>query len=317
MQKNFQQHKQFVTEFGSLLIAQTNQRQPMHQRQAVANLAEYIGAARRHHKVSRAALAYRTGKSEVEIFALEQGIYPYAQIDPVFLCRLAAALGEEVETLTLLLGRPPLMLAAGAKAPTGGCAVVCHATHRRTISQHFDNRKVTLPRVKVLYENCLNLIDSLREGRLLSQAKATYCVGVTTAYRAGAMVAVVSCLLLFWVSTYSLANFFDAQLTVQSYATVTVPINTDHTIAQYVGTQAIPTPLDAPLVSSKEAVTVATPYQRLKQTTMTINPANTEPTDTEPTDEEEITVTPLFIPAADESQECILRTTGRFTLCRV
>lgn len=297
MQKNIQQHERFLTEFGNLLTQQTNNRQPLQQNQAVANLADYIRAARRHHKLTRSILAHRTGKSEIEIFALEQGLLPYVEIDLPFLCRLAAVLGEEVETLVLLLGRPTFTAAANSTPSTDGST----SSRRTTVSQRFDNWLLTVQWLNPLYKRYLNLIDSLREGRLVYHTK--------TSYRIGVMLAVSVCLLLLWVSTYSLSGFFDAQSTVQSYATLPSKADIQHADVQAVATQPITVLSDIPSVSSKKAVTIAIPHENLAQ----MAKVATAPED----DEHSAAVLLLIVPAPTELQQCDSRTVGRFALCRV
>jgi len=303
MQQNGQQHEQFITELGNLLVTQTSQRHSLSQRRAVANLAEYVSSARRHHKMSRAALAHKVGKSEVDIFALEQGLYSDAYLDPVFLRRLALALGEEVETLMLLLGRPACMLPLVAKAPADGSAI-----HDRTASQQSDNRRVALQWANLLYEGCRNLMDSAREGRLFCYARTIAHAGSVGLYRMSISVAVLVCLLLFWASTYSLSSFFDAQSVVQSYTMHSSLIDETQSGTPVRDAGQPSTSVDLASVSLKEARNIA-PYRHVGQ------PAKVA---FEPADDEQVTATSFFVlPMPDEAQQCDTRIRSKFALCPV
>lgn len=316
MQQNLQQHEQFITELGSLLVTQLNQRHSLSQRQAAANLATYVRAARHHHKMSRAALAHKVGKMEVDIFALEQGLYPDAHLDLAFLCRLASALGEEVETLMLLLGRPtsssPLTEASGGRRSTGS-----HMNHCRTASQQPDNRQLIGLWANQLYKSCLNLMDSVQEGRLFFDVRTICHREVVGFWRLSATVGVLAGLLLFWVSTYSLSDFFDAQSGTQFYMTFSsidhsqsgIPASgAERVRASVVDIRQPNTSFDLASSSTKETSDSA-PDRDVGQ------PAQVA---LEPADHGSVTTTSfLVLPMPDEAQQCDTRIRSKFALCPV
>lgn len=297
MQKNIQQHEQFITEFGALLAQQTNQRQPLVQRQAVANLADYLAVARRHQKLTRVALAHKTGKSEIEIFALEQGLLPYAEIDLPFLHRLAVVLGEDVETLVLLLGRSTPTVVANPMSSMDHPSVTRPTTH----SQRYGNWLFILCHLNPLYKHYLDLIDSWQEGRLFNYPRS--------GYRMGVIMAVSACLLLLWVSTYSLSNFFEAQSTLQSSTNLPLQAPVEAKATKNVRRQPVaPSPGIAPL-RYPEGANIASSsghWGQMRQATIfpTANEQNTA-------------VTVFTLPASTQSPQCDSRTVGRFALCRV
>jgi len=305
MQKNIQQnsqsqqHKQFLAELGTLLTVQTRQGQSSEQRQAVAHLAEYVCSARRHHKLTRKKLAQKTGKAEIEIYALEHGLVAYTDLDLYFLSRLAAALGEEVETLLLLLGQPALL----QSAHTGNWTTANITTR----SKQVDNWLLASVRANPLYKGSLNLIDFRQAGRLFLNKFFLPSAG----YQVNTMIAVLVCLLLIWVSTYSLSGFFDAQSAVQAYATL--PSSADvrdkdrqkdgQDRIQAVATQPVVASLELPPVSSKKLGIIA------------ISPATVA---TDPEDDAHLVAVSLpALPASPEWQQCDSRTVGKFALCRM
>ncbi len=294
--QNFQPSTQFLADMGHLLADQATHRQSAQQRQALANLAEYLSTARRHHGLTWATLAQSTGKSEVEIYALEQGLLPYAQIDLPFLCDLANALGEEVETLTLLLGHAAVSF---LPHPNPGDGIEVSARNR-TNSQRFHNWLTTLPGINPLHKRCLNLVDSLPEGRLFSYRQTNYGVN----HCIGATLALLACLLLLWVSTYSLSGLLHAQ----SYATLlqaSVPHTNeppDHSSTTLTATGTINR------VTSARALRPSNPRRSQQSAKAAVYPA----------DEEQISTMSLFLPPMPvDSQQCALRTMSKFTLCRV
>lgn len=213
----------------------------------------------------------------------------------------------------LLLGRPACTLPLVAKAPAEGSAI-----HDRTASQQSDNRRVALQWANLLYEDCLNLIDSAREGRLFCYARTVCHAGSVGLCRMSISVAVLACLLLFGVSTYSLSSFFDAQSVVQSYTMHSslidetqsgTPVRDAGQVnASVVDARQPSTSVDLASVSLKEARDVA-PYRHVGQ------PAKVA---FEPADDEQVTATSFFVlPIPDEAQQCDTRIRSKFALCPV
>lgn len=300
MRKNSQQYQQFLNQFGSLLATQLGHEQPLQQRQAVTNLAEYVSSARRYHKLTRTVLAQKTGKTEVEIYALEHGLLPTTELDLPFLSKLATALDEELETLVLLLGQPAFVQSARAtstRQPPGNRLT----KHRMgapgqttTSSKHFDNWFAALAEANPLRKGSANLIDSRQAGRLISHRPFSKRSG----YRGSSMMVMLGCLLLICVTTYSLSGRFDAQSGAQAYATLSLQRDK-------------PSNTEAPsrsLVDSMTVITLELPSQR---------PSSITKAAAYPDDEPSATVSLLTLPLLDESPPCDSRTQGRFALCRV
>jgi len=294
--QNFQLPTKFLADMGHLLTEQIDHVPPAQQRQALANLGEYLHTARRHQGLTWAALAQQTDKSEVEIYALEHGLLPYSQIDFPLLCQLATALGEEVETLTLLMGR-----AAVALPPQSAPCMDAHlGLHHRTSSQRLDNWLATLPGTDPLHKQCLNLVDSLQKGRLFSYTRVND--GISHWIEGTAVL--LACLLLLWVSTYSLSSLLHAQ----SYARLPVQTSARHPNAS----------TDRSLDRSSTTVGIAGSVNQgsiahLSRPTRPMGKAVADPVD-----EEQSTPISLFLPPTPaDSQQCDLRIMGRFTLCRV
>jgi len=218
MQKNHQPDHQFLQEMGALLAARASQGRTLPP--AVTHLAEHVMSARRHRQLTRAELAQKMGVPEAEIYALEQGLLSYAELDLRFLGKLATALGEEIETLLLLLGRPALMQALQTQN--------AHRTQERqenfagpsrikgetTAPKPRGNRLGYKQRANALYNGCLNLIDFWQQGRLFSYRRVNY--------QFYPIAAIVVCFCLIGVSLSSMPGDWDAQSTVPSRATLAV-----------------------------------------------------------------------------------------------
>ena len=307
MPKNLPPQDQFITELGALLARQTNNSQPLHQRRAVANLAEYVCVARSHHNLTRSTLAQQVGKSEAEIYALEHGLLPYAQIDLLLLCDIAAALGEEVETLILLLGQPALAHSLHKKSTHKHGDKQRFGLRHRTISKQIDNWLGTFLSVNLLSKHSRNLADSWQEGRLLSCIREKYHVttrlnvNFNLALKTSAVMLV--CLLLFRVSTYSLSTFFDAQSVEETYTMPRYRNNIHNDGAAQLAT------ITSTVIAMTDLKTVAVAQRRAGQmAVLPIDPAN---------DQQMATISLLLLPTPHESQRCDWRTNGRFTICRV
>lgn len=302
MQKNHQPHKQFLREFGALLAAHTRHDHTIQHQASLHHLADYVSSARRHHHLSRAALAQKTGKTEADIYALEQGLLPYSELDLHFLHKLADALAEDLETLLLLLGRPALGQAVHAQgtpksrpAKTGLGSSAPQSDHRPSLQR----------RVNQLVKGSLNLIDFRLAGRLGAWMIAT---------RVSLIVATASvCLLFVWVSHYSLSPYFEAKSTLQADQPIAIQRVTP-----------LPNGLSARqvVVPANQTRSVAAPPHERPPQPAALAPdygvgARAEPVDnwrlTRETPSSLVFAQPPSIPTA----QCDLRVAGRFALCRV
>lgn len=99
------EQSQFIQEWGKLLANRLGQ-PPAPVKQNDEPLGQFVRVARDFHGISHARLAQLTGKREVDIHAIEQGIFPLEKIEQAFIYRLAVALDEDVDTLLLLCGLP-------------------------------------------------------------------------------------------------------------------------------------------------------------------------------------------------------------------
>lgn len=319
MQKNNQQYEQFLREFGALLTAHTRHGHAVQQHQALLHLAEYVGSARRHHRLSRAMLAQKTGKGEAEIYALERGLLPYGELDLRFLHKLAVALDEDLETLLLLLGRPALAhtlqrqeAGHGNRTPTS-----LHHQHpsrrrpaalgqRGTAPQLGDNLLPFARLTNLLYKGYLNLIDSVQEGRLLGDVRHRQ--------RTWLPMTMFVCLLCLCVGTYSFIGHFGAQSTLQSYAVA--PAQT-----------AIPPvtgiPVSQVLVQAAAAPSATAPTHERLYRQVAPHPMRIANAMAEPLDDSNLVNAPsaalsfLGLQTFDPTVQCDLRTAGRFALCRI
>ncbi|MCB0163971.1 MAG: helix-turn-helix transcriptional regulator [Anaerolineae bacterium] len=70
------------------------------------SLGRYLQASRQNAGLTVAELAHRAKLPSATLLALERGLFDVADIQPKWLKRLAAALGEDVEDFHLLLGNP-------------------------------------------------------------------------------------------------------------------------------------------------------------------------------------------------------------------
>lgn len=313
MRKNLQPYgrseqpqDQFITELGALLAKQANNRQPTHQRQAVANLAEYVRVARSHHNLTRSALAQQIGKSEVEIYALEQGLLPYAQLDLRLLCTIAAALGEEVETLILLLGQPALAHSLREESTHKHGDKQRFSLRHRTFPKQIDNWLRTLLGINLLSNQWRNLVDFWQKGRLLSCIRENYhlTTSLNANFNLGLKISAVLlvCLLLFGVSTYSLSTFFGAKSSEKAYTTLPYSNN------GHVERSANLSPITS-TAAVTPVMTIAVAQRRAGQVVVVpVDPAN---------DQQMATISLLLLPTPNESQRCDWRTNGRFTICRI
>ncbi len=316
--RNSQPPTRFLTDFGRLLADQSARGQALHQQQALANLADYVRTARHHHQLTWAALAQATGKSEGEIYALEHGLFPYTQIDFALLCSLSHALDEEVETLTLLMGRAQLAIPAQPNLGTAAHQIVGH----RTNSQRLDNWLATLPGINPLHKRCLNLVDSLQGSRLFCYTRAH--IGVS--HWMGGSLAVLACLLLLWVSTYSLSGLHHAQ----SYAMLP---RQSFVLANQAAPEAAATHSYVPvMVQGTKIIQDIKTIQGVKSSTQSNMKPKTRPRSTQPiaqaaidlADEGQLTSTSLLLPSTSVdvqpgiSQQCALRVTSKYyTLCAI
>lgn len=294
MQKNHEPDKQFLQEMGALLAARAGQGR-MAPPPSLSHLAEHIASARRYQKLTRAALALKMGVSEAEIYALEQGLLSYAELDLRFLGRLAVALDEDLETLLLLLGRPALVQALQPPATHGAEKRVQSLAHRSsakantTASKQHGNRLSRLQWANVLYKGCLNLIDSLRQGRLSSYIRVNYRL-----YPIGAA---LLCLFFIGVSTYSIAGRFDAQSDMQSSILIT----------------GHPDALSPTQLRSGMAHPAARSFQRLYPPVETMVTQSITASINGPTPIVALTAQQVAI----EAQQCVMLTIGRPAICRV
>ncbi|MCE7986060.1 MAG: XRE family transcriptional regulator [Caldilinea sp. CFX5] len=293
MQKNHQADKQFLQEVGALLAARAGQGH-MAPPPSLSHLAEYIASARRYQKLTRAALALKMGISEAEIYALEQGLLSYTELDLHFLGKLAVALDEDLETLLLLLGRPALVQALQRPAARrteeqAQClAYPPYPKEKATAPKPHGNRLSRRPWANALYKGCLNLIDSWRQGRLSSYIRVNY--------QLQPMAAILLCLFLIGVSTYSIAGRFGAQSAIQSGLTISArPDGLPPT--------QLRRGMDQPTVRS---------FQRLyPPIEATMNPVTASVNAPAPT----VAFAAHHITA--ETQQCVVLTLGRPALCRV
>jgi transcriptional regulator with XRE-family HTH domain len=305
MQKNHQHDEQFMQDIGVLLAAHVSHGRPIQQHQTIAHLAEYVTSARRHQKLTRAALAQKTGKTEAEIYALEQGLLSYAELDLRFLSKLATALGEDVETLLLLLGRPALVQALqmqeARKKHEHHQSIPCQrpTTADTTGSKQCDNSIGNKLSLNLLYSGCRNLIDSLQQGRLPSYIRVNY--------QAYPVMALFVCLCLVWVSTYSLFGNFGAQSTLQSYTVPPLQVNAATSTDRYGETALSAT--QRTTVTTIVIHPIASPQSAYRQHEV-IAQAVADSIDGPSTIR-------LSQAEFNETQQCDIRTTGRFALCRV
>lgn len=70
---------------------------------ARTRFGQYIQSARQYHELSRDALAVALGVEAAQVYGLEEGLLPTAQIDATLLAGLAQALDEDPMLLTQLL----------------------------------------------------------------------------------------------------------------------------------------------------------------------------------------------------------------------
>lgn len=291
MQKNHQPDHQFLQEMGALLATRAGQSSTA--LPAATHLAEHVTSARRHRQWTRALLAQKMGVTEAEIYALEQGLLSYAELDLAFLSKLAAALGEEIETLLLLLGRPALVQAlqmqkADRMRGEENFATSAHAEKYATTSKQRGNPFGYWQWTNALYKGYLNLIDSLRQGRLSSYIRVNY--------QWYPMAAILLCVFLVGVSTYSIAGRFDAQSDGQ--ANLTIPTQPDALLSTQLprGTNHLTARSFRPLYPSVEATTYP----------MTASFGGAVPM---------VALTAHDMSA--EIQQCVVLTAGRPALCRV
>ena len=304
MQKNNRQHEQFLREFGALLTAHTRHGHAVQQHQALLQLAEYVSSARRHHRLSRALLAQKTGKGEAEIYALECGLLPYGELDLRFLHKLASALDEDLETLLLLLGRPGLAQSLqrqeaghGSRTPTS-----LHNQHPNPRPPAVFGQSTTEPQpgdnllpfawlTNLLHKGYLNLIDSVQKGRLLAY--------VRNSQRAWAPLAIVVCLLCIWMVTYSFIGHFDAKSTAQPDVIASV-------------STALPPNLGLQHERSGDLATPVTLALSVRSRSSLVG------TTAHAIEDDLGTPTALWVPAlSSDAQLCDFRTMGKFALCRV
>ncbi len=280
MQKNHQADKQFLKEVGVLLAARAGQGR-IASPSSLSHLAEHIASARRHQKLTRAALALKMGVSEAEIYALEQGLLPYTELDLRFLGKLAVALHEDLATLLLLLGRPTLVQAL--QPPKAHCT-----EDYTTASKQRGNRLARRQWANALYNGCLNLIDSLRQGRLSSYSRVNY--------QLYPIAAVLLCIFLIGVSTYSLAGRFGAQSAMQ--ASIPKSVQADD-----LGTVQYQRAIDQSTARSPQRL-----YQPVEAMTepVTVSIGGPAPD------------TALMVDhVASETQQCVVLAGGRPAICRV
>lgn len=303
MQKNQQPDKQFLQDLGALLAARAGQG-CMAPPPSLSHLAEHIASARRQQKLTHAALALKMGVSEAEIYALEQGMLSYTELDLPFLGKLAVALNEDMETLLLLLGRPALVQALQpldvrrteqhtqsfvyppyAKGAKGS---VTSAKGDATGSKQHGNWLTRRFWVNALSKGCLNLIDSLQQGRLSSYSRVNY--------QLYPIAAILLCCFLVGVSTYSIAGRFGAQSAMQAGMTISAQPDgllttqfqrsVEHPTAR--SFQRLYPPIEATVHPVTASVNVSTP-----------------------------TVAFVAYQLAAEAQQCVVLTMGRPALCRV
>lgn len=303
MRKNNQPHEQFLREFGALLTTHTRHSHAVQQQQALVHLAEHIRSARRHHCLSRALLAQKTGKAEAEIYALELGVLPYAELDLRFLQKLAVALDEDLETLLLLLGRPALAQALQRQQAGYGVrtstSLYRHNASRpgassfgegTTEPQLGDNVSPFTWLTNLLYKGYLNLIDSMQEGRLLAY--------VRNSQRTWVPISLFVCLLCIWVATYSFTGHFGAKST-QPFAIATGPSTVSHDLG----------------LQSKPSGDFVTPVTLALSTH---NRPSIARTTARAIEEDLGTPMAISVPAfSADVQLCDFRTMGKFALCRV
>lgn len=295
MQRNNQQHEQFLREFGALLTAHTRHGHAVQQPQALLHLADYVSSARRHHRLSRAALAQKTGKAEADIYALEQGLLPYSELDLRFLYRLATALDDDLETLLLLLGRPTLAHTLRGKTDLSHHSPSLHSqsarARRTTGPQPSDNPFAFGWWANLLHKGTLNLIDSVQEGRLFWY--------VRNSRRAWIPMTMFVCLLCICVGTYSFIGHFDAQSTLQAYTVTPAQAVVPHSFG-------LPSRLSA---SSTPTVKLAMP----NHTQSSLVRATAHAID----DDVATPILLLLPPLPVDAQLCDFRTMGKFALCRI
>lgn len=297
MQKNHQPDKQFLEEMGVLLAARASQQGRMAPPLTISHFAEYIASARRHQKLTQAVLAQKMGISEAKIYALEQGLLSFADLDVRFLSKLAIALEEELATLLLLLGRPALVQALQIQEAHNRHDYTHHSSQdssqgpalgQATASKQRGNRFAFNQWMNALSKGCLDLIDSLQQGRLSSYSRVNY--------QWYPMAAIFVCLFLVGVSTYSIAGRFDAQSDGQ--ANLTIPTQPDALLSTQLprGTDHLTAQAFRPLYPPVEATTYP----------MTASFGGAVPM---------VALTAHDMSA--ETQQCVVLTAGRPALCRV
>ena len=309
MQRNNQKHEQFLREFGALVTAHTRHGHVGQPQQPLLHLADYVSSARRHHCLSRALLAQKTGKAEAEIYALEQGLLSYDELDLRFLHKLALALDEDLETLLLLLGRPALVHTLPAH--------LLHRPHAATSglpttkSQPSGNWRTLHWWFNHLVKGSLNLIDFPQEGRLFA--------GIMRGRATSLLATLAVCLLFIWVSHYSLSSSFDAQSTLQAYTSLSTahpgsPAN--QMLVGQVPASQVMADLDA--ASSTSAPTSERLYQPWPPRSVRIAKMVAKPADEwQFAGMSPATLAFLALPTTDPAVQCDLRTVGRFALCRM
>ncbi|MBX3013238.1 MAG: hypothetical protein KF832_17095 [Caldilineaceae bacterium] len=280
--------------------------QSLAEQQALAQLGSYVGSARRHGQLTRAALAQKVGKTEVEIYALEHGLLPYQELHRDFVSNLAAALDEAPETFLLLLGQPK-PVAHPRRSPEAESLWL--GSKRRiteviaTNSKRVDNGNGYWQRHNRRYQRSLNLIDSSQAGRLISRLWTGRLAKQYGSLRGSIIIAALVCLLLICVNTYSLSNRFGTQSEGQ---------------ASTLSTQLIVSPTheasDRYLLDSMTVISGALPHQPAKAMTKAIVYPEVA---AYPASAQTATAGVHLSSAVIEVQRCDIRVAGRFALCRI
>ena len=175
----------YLQTMGQLLKQQVATPPAPREQLARARFGQYIQSARQYHELSRDALAVALGVEAAQVYGLEEGLLPTAQIDATLLAGLAHILDEDPMLLNQLLReegyhRKPSPLLG--QLPGWGWAILC------LIAAYYVTLKATISAALVrVTDSCLqcglnaNLVNRLQASRLTLYA-TTGLVAFTFAF---------------------------------------------------------------------------------------------------------------------------------------
>lgn len=131
-----QRTEEFLSQVGSLLTEAVAEAQTPWQQRAMHELGAYIYAARSAQGIPTDSFARQLALSETEMYALEQGIFPYARLTLPLLEQIAVACREEKDVLLALLHGAQHQPAPQPSVPTGALASGVMPTQHRFLESH-------------------------------------------------------------------------------------------------------------------------------------------------------------------------------------